>query len=298
MLPMIRLLVAAVLMALTLNSALARDDVVRFGLTAVVIRENLRFFDHLANYLESRINRPIEFVRTRTYREIMEKLRDGELDFAWICGYPYVVKRDPEYLKLMVVPVYNGFPMYRSYIIVPHDSPYREFNDLKGKVFAFSDPDSNSGYLYPRHLLFQQGQTPESFFRQTIFTYNHAETVEAVAAKVADGGAVDSYVWEQLNRTQPKLAEKTKVIGRSGLFGFPPVVAQVKVDADLYRLMEQALLEMNKVEKGRSLLNDLGLDGFDAASPSLFDGIRLIAERMNRHPAAIGAGTDKTGGGE
>ncbi|MBA1333584.1 ABC transporter substrate-binding protein, partial [Candidatus Endoriftia persephone str. Guaymas] len=43
-----------------------------------------------------------------------------------------------------------------------------------------------------------KGERPETFFRQTFFTFNHAETVQAVSEQVADGGAVDSYIWEYL----------------------------------------------------------------------------------------------------
>jgi DNA-binding NtrC family response regulator len=120
---------------------------IRFGLTAVILTENLRFLDEWSQYLEQKMDRKVEFVLRKSYREVMDLLESGGIEFAWICGFPYVQTRKPEYLQLLTVPVYRGSPRYHSFIIVPRDSPYKRFSDLKGKIFAFSDPDSNSGAL-------------------------------------------------------------------------------------------------------------------------------------------------------
>ncbi|TAN52062.1 MAG: phosphate/phosphite/phosphonate ABC transporter substrate-binding protein [Rhodospirillales bacterium] len=261
----------------------AADDErpVRFGLTAVVVRENLQFFERWRHYLEQRVGRSVRFVQRRSYREIMGLLQTGEIDFAWICGYPYVQRREPEFIDLMAVPTFQGEPLYYSYIIVHRDNPATSLTDLKGKVFAYSDPDSNSGYLVPRYLLSNTGASPDSFFRLTFFTYNHAETVEAIANRVADGGAVDSYVWEFMAKMRPSLTERTKIIARSQKFGFPPLVMRSATDHELKRRMQAAILGMREDIDGRALLAELSLDRFSPPNAALFDGIRTVAQRMN-----------------
>ncbi|MBF0168995.1 MAG: phosphate/phosphite/phosphonate ABC transporter substrate-binding protein [Alphaproteobacteria bacterium] len=254
---------------------------VRFGLTAVVVRENLQFFERWRLFLEQRVGRPVRFVQRRSYREIMGLLQTGEIDFAWICGYPYVQKREPEFIELMAVPVFQGEPLYHSYIIVHRDNPATSLTDLKGKVFAYSDPDSNSGYLVPRYLLASTGASPDNFYRLTFFTYNHAETVEAIANRVADGGAVDSYVWEFMAKTRSSVTERTKIISRSQKFGFPPLVMRSAADPELKRRMQAAIFGMREDIDGRALLGQLALDSFSPPNPSLFDGIRAVAQRMN-----------------
>ncbi|MBF0267724.1 MAG: phosphate/phosphite/phosphonate ABC transporter substrate-binding protein [Alphaproteobacteria bacterium] len=261
--------------------AAGEERPVRFGLTAVVVRENLKFFERWRHYLEQRVGRPVRFVQRRSYREIMGLLQTGEIDFAWICGYPYVQKREPEFLELMAVPVFMGEPLYSSYIIVHRDNPATSLADLAGKVFAYSDPDSNSGYLVPRHLLAETGATPDSFYRLTFFTYNHAETVEAIANRVADGGAVDSYVWEFMAKTRSSVTERTKIIIRSPKYGFPPLVMRNAADHELKRRMQAAILGMREDIDGRALLAELSLDSFSQASPALFDGIRQVAQRVS-----------------
>ena len=267
---------------------------IRFGLTAVVVKENLRFLDRWAQYLSGKLGRPVEFVRRRSYREVMDLLESGGLEFAWICGYPFIQKRDPEFLELLAVPAYNGEPLYHSFIIVHRDSPYETLDDLKGKVFAFSDPESNSGFLYPQSVLATRLETSESFFRQTFFTFNHAETVEAVAEQVADGGAVDSYIWEYMSAFRPEIAEKTRVIRRSPKFGFPPLVSRLGAEKSVVDRMRAVLIGMDSDPQGRAFLEGLMLDGFETHPPSLFDSIGAMADRLSKAQPWL-ASADKDG---
>ena len=62
----------------------------RFGLTPVFLNNDLELRDHLRAYLEKATGRPVELVTRRTYQEITTLLVSGQLDAAWICGYPFV----------------------------------------------------------------------------------------------------------------------------------------------------------------------------------------------------------------
>ena len=177
-------------------------------------------------------------------------------------------------MKLAAVPLFRGKPLYQSYLIVPvKDRTARSLADLRGTVFAYSDPDSNSGYLYPQYLLLQGGEKPASFFRRSFFTWGHRKVVESVAAGLAQAGAVDGYVWETLSLTHPDLTSQTRVIQRSPVFGFPPVVARADLPEAGIEALRGVLLAMPADAAGMALLRRLNLDGFAAADPGLFDGI-------------------------
>jgi len=259
------------------------DPPLRFGLTAVVLTENLRFLDQWGKYLEHKMGRKVEFVLRKSYREVMDLLDSDGIEFAWICGYPYIQKREPESIQLLTVPIYRGAPSYHSYIIVHHNSAYKHFRDLKGKIFAFSDPDSNSGFLYPLTLIYAKREKPETFFRQTFFTFNHAETVQAVSEQVADGGAVDSYIWEYLAIFRPDITEKTRIIKKSPSFGFPPIVSRIGVNTNTVKMMKHTLEKMDEDAAGKELLARLKLDGFGHYSDSLFNKIRAMANTIQRN---------------
>lgn len=255
----------------------------RFGLTPVILDDRVGFLGDSAHWLESQFGRPVVFVQRARYREILDLLFAGRLDLAWICGYPYVQHRAS--LDLLAVPLFQGRPLYESLLIVAADSAIGSLAELQGRLFAWSDPDSNSGYLYPRFLLARRGQDPDHYFRRTFFTWGHPRSVEAVADGLVDGAAVDSYVWETLALRHPELTARTRVIERSPLFGFPPLVAGPALGTAERERIRRVFVGQVNDPMGRRLLNELNLDGFSIEPPALFDSIaQMAAGRDRREP--------------
>jgi phosphonate transport system substrate-binding protein len=181
-------------------------------------------------------------------------------------------------MQLVAVPLYQGRPLYQSYLIVPAgDHRTRTFSDLRGAVFAFSDPDSNSGYLVPRFRMLELGLDPAGFFRKTFFTWSHQDVVRAVAEGVAGAGAVDGYVWDTLTQLNPALTNATRVAVRSPWYGFPPIVSRRTIAPVLFTRMQKALLNMPDHKEGQRVLQQLNLDGFVAGEDALFDSIAAMA---------------------
>lgn len=254
----------------------AQGRLIRIGVTAVFPEDEVGLLRTWSQWLEERLQRPIEFVTRSSYREISDLIRSSQLDFAWICGYPYV--RYKSELRLVAVPVWKGQPLYRSYIITAADNAKSQrILDLRGGVFAFSDPDSNSGHLYPCYALIRGGQDPDAFFSRTFYTWAHRLVVRAVAEGVAQAGAVDGYVYEMVSTLQPQLVARTRVIERSPLFGHTPIVARHDIDEREEGAFFEALAAMANDARGRELLRVMQLDGFVHGSVALYDS---IAEMM------------------
>lgn len=259
----------------------------RIGLTPVILDDQVGFLGRFRAYLEGRLGRPVQFLQRGSYREIVELLRGERLDFAWVCGFPYVRNRDA--MRLLAVPVYGGQPLYRSYLIVPAgDTRTRSILDLRGKVFAYSDPDSNSGFLFPQFELLRLRERPASFFAKTFFTWSHGKVVEAVAVGLANGGAVDGYVWETLSRRHPELTGRTRIVAKSPEFGFPPFVARTGVAQGDYQQLQDVLFAMRTDPDGAAILGTLNLEGFVQGDDALFDGIaRMAREVGTRQHASV-----------
>ncbi|HJV24460.1 MAG TPA: PhnD/SsuA/transferrin family substrate-binding protein [Aromatoleum sp.] len=272
---------AALLAALAPLPAGASDETLRIGLTPVFLDDQMSFLREWQRWLEAKLGRAVVFIQRGNYREIVDLVRSGKLDFAWVCGYPYV--RHQRELKLVAVPLWQGRPQYRSYIIVPaDDTRSASITDLRGKVFAYSDPDSNSGFLYPRYLLATHKEDPGNFFGRTFFTWAHRKVVEAVGVALADGGAVDGYVWETLAELRPELTRATRIVERSPLLGYPPFVARADIPPAELERFRAVLLGMAADPVGEELLRRLRLDGFTRASPELFAEIAHMAARVER----------------
>ncbi len=280
-----RTLLAALLAAgatgpLGLGAIRAETGPLRIGITPVFLDNQTGFIDRWRDYLESRLDRTIVFKQRSTYRQIMDLLLGEELDFAWICGYPYL--RFQYALKLVAVPLYHGEPLYQSYLIVRADDHQTgSIADLKGRIFAYSDPDSNSGFLVPQYQISALGEDRETFFRKSFFTWAHEKVVAAVATGLADGGAVDGYVWDTLAVRNPELAGRTRIVSKSRKFGFPPIVASRTARDEETRALQQVLFGMAGDPEGQLLLGELNLDGFSQQDIALFNGIGDLIDALS-----------------
>lgn len=255
----------------------------RIGLTPVFLDDQSTFLEAWRVYLTERLQRPVVFVQRGSYREIVDLLGQDQLDAAWLCGFPFV--RHERRLRLLAVPLFQGKPLYRSYLIVPAgDTHTKSLLDLRGKVFAYSDPDSNSGFLYTQFALAQIRERSEVFFARTFYTWSHRKVVDAVAVELAQGGAVDGYVWETLQRSHPQLTARTRVVAQSPEFGFPPFVARATLPASEFTALRDVLVAMSKDSEGKKLLGQLNLDGFTPGKRKLYDGIARMAEKVANRP--------------
>ena len=248
----------------------------RLGLTPVFLDNDAVVIDRLRSAFSDAMDEQIELIQRRTYQEITASILDGSVDAAWICGYPFLQHR--EVLTLLGVPVWRGRPLYQSYLIVREDDEAERLQDLRGDVHAFSDPDSNSGYLVTASDLARMGETPERFFARSVFTYGHRNVVRAVAGGLTRSGSVDGYVWETLANVEPFLTGRTRIVARSEWLGFPPFAARADRASDPeVRTFGDALLSLDTSPAGREALQLLFLDRVQEGDTTLFDG---IAARM------------------
>lgn len=237
-------------------------------------------YTDLAGYLEERLGYPVEFVTRPTYAEVNLLMNSGDIDVAFVCTYAYVKGQRDFGMELVAAPEFDGRAAYASYIIVPASSPARNFYDLEGKRFAFSDPMSMSGRLVPLYYISQKGKTAETFFRNYIFTYSHDKSIRAVADGLVDGAAVDSLVFAAFARKHPEIIAKVKVVQRSEDFMSPPVVMRPTLDPALKEKITSTFLKMHETDAGRRILAELGIERFVAITDEAYNPVREIARKV------------------
>ncbi len=252
-----------------------QNNVIKIGVSSMITPvDAVKYYQEIIDYIGEQIRQPVQMVHRRTYDEMDTMLERGEVKVAFICSAPYVKNREKFGVELLVAPSVNGKATYHSYIIVHKDSPVQSFPELKRKFFAFTDPKSNTGKLYPTHMLKTMGFTPEKFFKKVMYSYSHNKSVELVAKKVVDGAAVESIVYEYMVKKGSPYVKQTRIIKRSPPYGIPPVVATKDIDPNLKKKIKDAFLNMNRTEKGRAILNAMMIDGFVQISDNAYDSIR------------------------
>lgn len=253
----------------------------RVSVAAVVSpRGTVESYRPLLAYLSRRLGRPVELVQRRTYAETNALIEQGQVDLAFVCTSAYIEGREQFGMELLVAPQVHNQTVYHSLLIVPAASNAHAMADLRGRVFAFTDPISYSGRVYPTALVAQLGSTPASFFERVFYTYNHDNAIRAVAEGVANGAAVDSLVFEYAMLRDPTLAARVRVIHRSPPFGIPPVVVSPHIRPQLKATLQDLLLTMADDAAGQEALALLGIDRFAVITDDAYDTARAVIQSI------------------
>ena len=239
-------------------------------------KDTFVYYRQLLDYIGRNLGREVQFIQRKTYGEINELLGAGRIDLAFICSGPYVTGKEKFGFELLATPEVQKSHFYQSYLIVNKTSRFKDLESLREQVFAFTDPDSNTGKLVPTYWLSQIGERPETFFRKTIYTYSHDNSILAVAKSLVDGAAIDSLIWEYYHRKNPVFTSKTRIIRKSEPYGIPPIVASSFLATDLKNHIRQVLFSMHHDPGGQKILNELMIDRFTPTQDGWYDSIRNI----------------------
>ncbi len=224
-------------------------------------RETFSYYQALLDHIGSQTGYDIQLVQRKTYGEINALFPKRQIDLAFVCTGPYAAGKTSYGFEGLATPIIRGEPYYYSYLIVHNDSPYQYLADLKGAVFAYTDPESNTGALVPSYWLLQMNASP-SFFRNITYTYSHDNSILAVAKGLVDGAAVDGHIWEFYHRQNPFYTARTRVIKKSQPFGSPPLVASSFLSRELKAKIKEVVFSMHHNPEGKKILDELMIDRF------------------------------------
>jgi phosphonate transport system substrate-binding protein len=168
---------------------------------------------------------------------------------------------------------------YNSQILVQTASGINDLNGLKGKKFAFVDPISASGYLFPTLLVKNKtGQDPKTFFASTIFAGGHDRAALAVYNGQVDGAATFNDV--RTNAGMPAdIMQKTKVIDAAGPIPNDGVAIAKGFPPELTDQITKALIDYCASDTGKTQCKALfGWDGLQKVTADFYNPVREAAK--------------------
>ena len=255
-------------------------------------KETFSYYRDLLDFIGAKMDRRVRLIQRKTYGEVNELFKKGQIDLAFICSGPYAADKEKYGFDALATPLVRGKPFYQSYLIVNKTSPYQKFADLRGKIFAFTDPDSNTGTLVPRFWLSKMGETPESFFDSFTYTYSHDNSIMAVARALVDGATVDGHKWEYFQSRNPIYSSRTRVLKKSELFGSPPLVASVALPPEDKEQIRQFVFAMHLDPEGKIILEKLMIDRFVPPEERWYEPIRRMRYAL-KHSGSSADATPK-----
>lgn len=228
----------------------------------------------------------VPFVAT-DYTGVIEAMRAKKLDVAFFAPGAYVLAEQHAKAKVILKATREGKAVFYSAIITHRESGIRSLRDLKGKTFAFVDPVSVSGAIYPRALLLGEGLNPERDFSRVIYAGGHDATVLAVLKRKVDAGATFANdiqgrhgAWHEYLKDR-KEQDQIRVIAYSKPSPSDNIAVVEGLDPGIVTRIKQAFLRMSKSKEGHKLLMDIyHIDGFTEAVPEDYVPVREMYRRV------------------
>lgn len=223
------------------------------------------------------------------YTALIEALRAGRIDFAFLPPFSYVKAEEVADAKVLMKAVRKGQATFYSGIIVRSDKGINKIEDLKGKNIAWTDPSSSSGYIVPRaSLITKKKIQPDSFFGKQTFAGSHDALVLSVLNGTVDAGATfvndtkgEDGAWHQFLKT-PEDRKKIKMIFVSDGIPSDTMTTTGKFMKEHKVIVDKTvklLGEMGKNEEGKKILTALyRIDSMVPASSKDYNFLREAAK--------------------
>lgn len=243
-------------------------------------QETREAYQTLVDYISRELNRPAIVLQRRTYEELNMLMAGGDADVAFFSTGAYSAYKGMQQIELLAMVQTNGTTMYRTYLIVPVSSDAQTLDDLKGKVFAFTDPISYSGKISIDFELLDRHTTVEEFFKRCFFTYNHDKSIWAVANHLADAASVDSQIYDFAVSKNPELAEKVKVIAVLQEAPTGPVVIRSNLPEKEKNQIRNIFYKMSSVQELHPAMKKVVIDKFIPPNPEMYRPLREKYRRL------------------
>jgi phosphonate transport system substrate-binding protein len=250
-------LILAALAAVPVTPVPAETKLVMAFVPSGEARTILESGNKISHLLEVATGYRFESFVATSFAGVIEAMGAGRADIGWLNTFSYVIAHQKYGAEVRLVTIRFGLPYYRAEIIAESSAGINALADLKGKRFAFVDPASTSGYLFPLAGLKKAGYDPQKFFGQTIFAGSHNNVVLAVYQGRVDAGAVFEDARGSVQKTLPDVMQKVKVVWKSDPIPNDTVSFRRELPGDVKDRVTKALLRFSQEPAGLDALKSL-----------------------------------------
>lgn len=259
-------------------------ETLRVGLIPNIAPEEQRAkYEPFTRYLQDRLGVKVELFVATNYAGTVRALEAGQLDLAYLGGLTYVQARERTKIEPLVTEIdrESGEREYLSQIVTKPDSGVNKLEDLAGKDFAFGDPSSTSGSLYPRAMLVDakfncSATTLDSCppLKRVLYTGGHDAAAQAVAKGQVAAAGLEARILHRLQK-EGKVAGDLKVLAERKVMGYP-WVSPSSLDEGFRRRLVEAFKDI----QDPGLLDLLRAKGYEAVTADDYMEVNELARKL------------------
>jgi phosphonate transport system substrate-binding protein len=228
-----------------------------------------------------------------SYAAVIEALGNYQADIAWLPTYAYVLAKQKYDANVRLMTVRNGLKSYRGQFVTARDD-IKSLEDIQGKVVAYTDAASTSGYIYPSALLKDKGIEPKDH----LFAGGHPQAILAVYSgradvacsywSPADSTGMPMDAREKLYSTHNDVFTKVRIVDYTDWIPNDTVTFRRNLPEELEQEVVKALYDFAQSAAGQATLKTLyDVDGLEHASDADYDVVRSALKAMNMDPAEM-----------
>jgi phosphonate transport system substrate-binding protein len=233
----------------------------------------------LADYLGNQLGRNVVVRIGRNYQDHMEYIGRDKVDIAILGPALYVALVDKYGGKPLLARLeIGGKPVFHGKIITGKGSPIASLADLKGKRFAFGDPESTMSHLVPRFMLLEAGVRADDLADYQ-FLGSHTNVALGVLAGDFDAGAVKEEVFYKFEQ------QGLQALATTSPFSEHVFVARGTLPTQTVEAVREALYQLKDTPEGQTILSRIKkrLTGMVPVQDSDYDNLRDILKTLHRH---------------
>lgn len=222
----------------------------------------------------------------QSYSAVVEAMKAGLVDVAWLGPVAYVQARDAGAAELLAVSVLDEQSVYYAAIFVPRDSPVTSIEQLRGKSVAFGDVNSGSSFTYQVAMMLEKGLDPARDLGAIRLTGSHAASLSALAEGQVDAACLSFESYVRALDSGIIEADAFRVLARSNPIPNPPMALHTGLPAPLKQALKEAFGRVHETAAATpELIRGYGgkrVDRYDANFPeSAFDGPARTLSRID-----------------
>jgi phosphonate transport system substrate-binding protein len=238
----------------------------------------------LEKYLSEELGVEVEAEVMIDFVSLVEGMRTGQIDIGFTNPFGYVQAVDRADVQLIAKAVRNGSDTYKAQFIAPADSELNSIDDLvatEGLKWAYPDPLSTSGYLFPAGLLMDKGvEDLKTHFKQTAVG-GHDGAVTAVLSGQADFGTTFDDARTILAEETPDINDKVKVIGYTEAIPNDGISVSKDLSEEWVNKIKDAFLAINDKPEVLEIMKEVySWDGVVEAKDSDYDVVRSVFKKF------------------
>jgi phosphonate transport system substrate-binding protein len=248
-------------------------------------------YGSLSKLLAAKIGCPVDVFITPSYNAEIEAMRNGKLDVAEFGPLGYVFAHD--LAGADVFATYDdakGNPSsYTASIVTWKGSGLSTLKDVAGHSFAYSDPASTSGHLFPAYALRKSGIDPDKAIKP-LYAGSHTSSFEAIRNHKVDAGELNSQQIVAATQAGEYVAGDYITLWRSAPIPNDPVAVRRTLPEPLKKRIVDAFLALDFSQLPPDLVKVLpskGTTKYISQSDGAYDQVRDLLKTMNFDQAKL-----------